>query len=213
MDDEYLGIVKLFAGTFALKNFLFCDGSLLLVEGAYNALFSLIGFSFGGDGNTQFQLPDLRGIVPVGAGLSRSGTPYQLGKGSGMETTTLTTTQLPTHTHTATFTPTGGGGTPITASVTINAGTGGTVTNDPTNAYWGKSPSSGAAQSQDYTNQKNVQMASDAVQVVLSGGGGGITGGNVANAQTGLGLPFSNMPPYLPLNYIICVQGLYPSQS
>ena len=90
-------------------------------------------------------------------------------------------------------------------AVTVNAGTAGTTTNDPTGAYRGKSPGTGAQQSQDYTNQKNVTMATDAVQV-----NGNITGLNVAVGNSGGNQPHENRQPFLALNYIICVNGIYP---
>lgn len=213
MEEEYLGIVKLFAGSFAPRGWMFCWGQLLPVQ-QYTALFSLLGTSFGGDGRVNFGLPDLRGRVPIGAGHSASsGVTYVAGKVGGAENVQLGLLQLPAHTHTATFTPTGGGGgQPIAATVTVNAGTAGTASGDPTGAYWGKSPGSGPTQSLDYTNQKNVTMAADAVQVSVSGGGG-ITGGMVTNDVTGSGQPFSNMQPYQAMNYIICVEGLYPPRN
>lgn len=200
--DEYIGIIKMFVGTYAPEGYMLCDGRPLNVN-QYQALYSIIGNQFGGTANVNFNLPDLRGRVVVGVGGD-----FRQGVSGGVPDAKLTATEMPTHTHTAVFTPQGGG-TPITASVKVNAGTGGTATANPTGAYWGQSPSSGPQQSQDYTNQKNVLMATDAVQVSVSGGGG-ITGGTVTNYPSGAGQPFSIMQPYMPINFIICVSGIYP---
>lgn len=204
----------MFAGNFAPRGWMYCWGQTLQIT-QYTALYSILGISFGGDGRSTFALPDLRGRVPLGMG-QQPGSPnvYNFGQHGGAEYIQLTQAQLPMHTHTATFTPTGSvPGTPISASVTVNAGTGGTQTADPTGAYWGKSPSTGPTQSFDYTNQKNVTMASDAVQVNITGGGGGITGGSVINAVAGSGQPYLNLQPYQVLNYIICVNGMFPSRN
>jgi microcystin-dependent protein len=211
--DEYLGIIKLFAGNYAPQNYMFCAGQMLPVND-YKALFSVLGTFYGGDGVTNFKLPDLRSRVAIGVGQGAGLSSYNLGRIGGNETIQLTQAQLPSHSHGAVFTPTGGGaGNPITASVTVNAGTAGTTTNDPTGAYWGSGASIGLTQTRPYTNTKSVTMASDAVQISITGGGGGITGGNVAVANAGAGMPFSSIPPYLALNYIICINGLYPPRS
>lgn len=77
--EEYMGIIKLFAGNFVPQNYLMCDGSLLPIS-QFSALFSLLGTTYGGNGTTTFALPDLRGQVAVGAGQSKTGTTYTEGK-------------------------------------------------------------------------------------------------------------------------------------
>lgn len=89
MDDDMLAVIKLFAGNFAPQGWFFCDGSLLPIS-QYQALYSLLGTTFGGDGRTTFGLPDLRGRVPVGAGVGQGLTPHNLGQKLGSETNTLT---------------------------------------------------------------------------------------------------------------------------
>ena len=202
--DEYLGVIKLFTGTFAPQGYMFCWGQSLSVS-QYTALYSLLGTQFGGDGQTTFKLPDLRGIVPLGTGQSQvSGHTYQQGNVGGTEAVSLTTLQMPVHNHSAVAQGNVG-----SLSVTVNAGTAGTPTNDPSGAYWGKSPGAGPVQSQDYTNEKNVQMAADAVQV-----NGNITGLNVQIGANGGSQPHGNMQPFLALNFIICVEGgVYPPRN
>jgi microcystin-dependent protein len=96
--DPYLGEIMLFGGTFAPQGWAFCDGRLLDIS-QNSALFALIGTTYGGNGTTNFAVPDLRGRAPrhfhQGIGLSS----YTLGQMGGAETQTLTTAQIPAHTH------------------------------------------------------------------------------------------------------------------
>ncbi|GAA4503232.1 tail fiber protein [Hymenobacter ginsengisoli] len=98
MDEPYLGEIRLVSFDFAPKNYAFCNGQLLSVS-QNQALFSLLGVTFGGNGVTTFALPDLRSRVPVGAGVLPSGSSYQQGDQGGAESVTLTQGQLPTHSH------------------------------------------------------------------------------------------------------------------
>jgi microcystin-dependent protein len=96
--DGYIAQIMLFGGNFAPRNWAFCDGQLLQIS-SNNALFSLIGTQYGGDGRNTFALPDLRGRVPVhpgtGPGLGQIG----VGQRGGTPTNTLTVSQLPSHSH------------------------------------------------------------------------------------------------------------------
>lgn len=98
-----IGEVRLFAGTFPPINWAFCEGQLLAIS-SNDALFSIIGTIYGGDGHTTFALPDLRSRVPVHPGTGPGLPPVQLGQQLGLESTTLTTSQLPAHNHPATLT-------------------------------------------------------------------------------------------------------------
>ena len=100
--DFYIGQIFMFAGNFAPRFSAFCDGQILPIS-QNTALFSLLGTTYGGNGVTNFALPDLRGRVPMGAGSGPGLTPRTLGERSGAETITLTVNQLPSHTHTATL--------------------------------------------------------------------------------------------------------------
>src|SRR5215211_6878169 len=90
----------MFGGNFAPVNWAFCDGSVLPIS-ENEALFSLIGTTYGGDGQTTFQLPDLRGRLAVGTGAGSGLTPRTLGEVGGSTTVTLTPDNVPAHTHTA----------------------------------------------------------------------------------------------------------------
>lgn len=93
MSDPFIGEVRMFAGTFAPVGWLLCDGSLQAIS-AYDSLFTLMGTTYGGDGQTTFALPDLRGAVPI-----HQGPGYSLGNAGGSETVTLTADQAPRHSH------------------------------------------------------------------------------------------------------------------
>lgn len=101
MSEPFVGEIKMFAGNFAPRSFAFCDGQLLAVA-QNNALFALLGTTYGGDGRTTFGLPDMRGRLPVHAGGSGGPglTNRALGSKSGIENATVNANQLPLHTHT-----------------------------------------------------------------------------------------------------------------
>ena len=97
--EDYIGIIKLFAGNFAPRAWAFCDGQLLSIN-QNTALFSILGTTYGGDGRTTFGLPDLRGRVPMHAGSGPGLSPRRLGEKGGAENTTLTASNLPAHSQT-----------------------------------------------------------------------------------------------------------------
>ncbi len=99
MSEPFVGEIKMFAGNFAPRSFALCDGQLLAVS-QNQALFSLLGTIYGGDGRTTFALPDLRGRVPIHQGQGPGLSSRKLGSKSGSEKATVAVTQLPSHTHT-----------------------------------------------------------------------------------------------------------------
>ena len=96
--EPYLGCVFLFAGNFAPRGYAFCAGQLLSIA-QNTALFSLLGTTYGGNGQTTFALPDLRGRTPIGAGQGPGLQNYVLGEVVGSPTTTLLSSQMPLHNH------------------------------------------------------------------------------------------------------------------
>jgi len=185
--EEYTGIVKLFAGNFAPKGWMFCEGQLLSVH-RYGDLFSLIGIAYGGDGGESFALPDLRSRAVVGAGGSaESGkTVYKPGDNGGIEKMTLNATHVPDHTHTA----------KVMVSTTNAADT----TPKRTSVFG--APGKGTGRSFDASfgfidAVPDMQLA-DATLTI--------------DPTTGGGKEFSLMTPYLAMSYIICVEGIYPSR-
>src|SRR5947209_8060302 len=101
MSQPFLGMIILFCGNFAPRGYALCNGQLLAIA-QNTALFSLLGTYFGGNGQTTFALPDLRGRVPVGTGQGPGLSNHDLGQLSGSEHVTLTTDQMPSHTHVVT---------------------------------------------------------------------------------------------------------------
>jgi microcystin-dependent protein len=176
MDEPYLGEIRPIAISYAPKGWAFCTGQLLPIA-QNQALFSLLGTTFGGNGQTTFGLPDLRGRIPVGTGALPGGNPYIQGQQGGQENVTLTTAQIPAHTHTVTGT--------LQTSDSPEADT--PVNNFPA-AFGRKQFTDGAA---------NAPMAT------LAG-----TTGSAGGSQ-----PHSNRQPYLAINYVIALVGIYPSRS
>jgi microcystin-dependent protein len=97
--DNFLGEIRLFAGNFPPRGWAFCDGALMAIA-QNDALFALLGTTYGGDGQSTFALPDLRGRVPLHQG-SLAGNNYVIGQRAGVESVTLTPDQLPAHNHSA----------------------------------------------------------------------------------------------------------------
>ena len=97
-DQPYIGTMSLFAGSFAPRGWSFCNGALLPI-GGNQALFALLGTQFGGNGVSNFALPDLRGRVPIGAGNGGGLTPRAIGQAGGVENVSLSITEMPVHTH------------------------------------------------------------------------------------------------------------------
>lgn len=147
------------------------------------ALFSLIGTIYGGNGRVNFALPDLRGRVAIHPGDGPGLTERKLGQKGGAETVKLTTQQIPAHTHVAA----------ATARANSSAGT----TNNPTNAVWAESRRNN--QTNYSANALDVNMAPTAIAVQVQ--------------STGGGQAHDNMPPFLGINYIIALVGIYPSRN
>lgn len=99
MSEPYIGEIRMFGGNFAPRNWAFCDGSLLSTS-EYDALFSLLGSTYGGDGRTTFGLPDLRGRIPIHQGSGPGLTTRNHGAKGGTESITLASNQIPGHPHT-----------------------------------------------------------------------------------------------------------------
>ncbi len=168
MAEPFLGEIKLVPYNFAPLGWAFCQGQLLPIS-QNDALFALLGTIYGGDGQSNFQLPDLRGRVPIHQSQS-----MPIGLVTGTETVTLTTSQIPQHTH--------------LMHASANDGT----LNDPTGHFIAKvSKTLGNT----YIEQPNSTMNPASV---------GLAGGNQ---------PHENRQPYLCLNYIVALEGIFPSQG
>jgi microcystin-dependent protein len=98
MAQPYVGEIRIFAGNFAPAGWMFCEGQTLPIS-QNETLFQLIGTTYGGDGQSTFRLPDLRGRLPLHMGNGSTGTTYTIGQTAGAESVTLTTQQIPAHSH------------------------------------------------------------------------------------------------------------------
>ena len=168
MAQPYVGEIRMFAGNFAPAGWMFCEGQQLPIS-EYETLFNLIGTTYGGDGQTNFNLPDLRGRLPI-----HMGNGFTLAQSGGVETVTLTVNQIAAHSHAyLASTDTGSGANPqgnvldqMSGAITL---------------YTAQTP--------------NVPMAAASI---------GSTGGSQ---------PHNNFQPYLCVDFIISLFGIFPSQT
>lgn len=208
--DSYMASIMTFAFNWAPVDFAACNGATIGIQ-QNSALYALLGVQFGGNGSTNFMLPDLQGRTPTHFGTASGGsTNRAFAAKFGQENTTLTTTQLPAHTHTLQETQPGQTVT-ATAAATVNASDAQATLNKPNNtAYWAKGwDANDSAIVSNYTNVKNVTMASDAVQVTVTPV---FKASNLAIGATGAGAAFSLAQPSLALNFCICTTGIFPSR-
>src|ERR1044071_8904078 len=126
--EGYLAEIRMFAATFSPKNWAYCQGQLLAIA-TNQALFSLLGTTYGGDGRTTFGLPDFRGRIATGTGQMAGGSFYSLGEITGTETVTLNSTQLPAHNHAVLSTA-------LTGPVSVRAVGDDGATDNPAGAYF-----------------------------------------------------------------------------
>jgi microcystin-dependent protein len=169
MSDPYIGEIKLISFNYPPKGWAFCNGQLLPIN-QNQALFSILGTMYGGNGQTNFALPNLQGRVPIHQGINQGS--YNVGQVGGETSHTLTINELPAHIHPAVAqsTPTNPGATPV-------------------NSIWAATPTAAFASS------PNITMNPAAV------------------ANTGGSQPHENMPPYLVLNFVIALVGIFPSRN
>jgi microcystin-dependent protein len=177
--EAFMGSIMLFAGNFPPRGWMYCQGQTLQIA-QYQALFSLLGTFYGGNGTTTFQLPDLRSRVPVGTGQGTGLSSWNLGQLQGDEAVVITTNQLPSHNH---------------------------------NVQVSGSPANSNAAGGNYLAVANGDFSGDPVTVNTYNGTPNAVLGPSSISNTGLGQPVANIQPSLGLNYIICLEGIYPSRN
>jgi microcystin-dependent protein len=169
MSQPYVGEIRMFAGNFAPVGWMFCQGQILSIS-QFETLFNLIGTTYGGDGQSTFALPDLRGRLPI-----HQGSGFTLAQPGGAETVTLTTNTIPAHSH------------PFLASANQASST------TPGN------------QVPAITQAFSVQpYGTDAPQLQLNAASVSSVGGSQ---------PHDNFQPYLCIDFIISLFGVFPSQN
>jgi microcystin-dependent protein len=179
--DEYLAIIKMFAGSFAPRGFAFCQGQLLAIS-SNNALFALLGTTYGGDGRTTFGLPNLSGRIPVGTGTGAGLKTVTLGETGGVEQISLTLANMPAHNHA------------LTGSITFPVNDTQADATTPAGTYLADSPTP------IYASSAGIDLGAPLNNTLQIG----INGGSQA---------FALASPFMGMNYIICLEGLFPSRD
>ncbi len=172
MPEPYIGEIRMFAGNFAPVGWMFCEGQTLPIS-ENDALFTLIGTTYGGDGQETFNLPNLASRVPIHMGTGPDGTTYQIGEMAGTEQETLTTQQIPIHNH------------------QLMASTGPGGINTPGGNITAESPSV------KYLIEDTPSLAMNAQAISPVGGS----------------QPHENCQPFLCINFIISLFGVFPTQT
>ena len=174
MAQSYIGEIRMVGFNFAPANWALCNGQLLAIS-QNNALFALLGTTYGGDGVNTFALPDLRGRIPIHQGTGAGLGTYVQGQIAGTENVTLLTMQLPSHNH------------------LLNAGVaGGTPSSSPINNTLG------GGELDAYVASALVPAVLDASSIPPGGGGN---------------QPHNNIQPYLCVNFVISLFGVFPSRN
>lgn len=180
--DPYIATVTNFAGTFAPRSWMFCNGQLLSIA-EYTPLFALIGTTYGGDGQVTFALPDMRSRVAIHQGQGPGLSYYVLGQMAGTENVTVLSSQMPAHNHqVVTFTGAFQASTSTTGLVGV-----------PNNAI----PAAGATV---YSNAPDGNTM-------------GLMHCNSTTPIAGGNTPISIIQPYTAMNFIIAVEGIFPSRN
>ncbi len=177
--DPFIAQIMMFGGNFSPRGWALCNGQLLPIA-QNQALFSILGTTYGGDGRTTFGLPDMRGRVPMHPGNGPGLTQRRLGAKGGVEEVTLNTAQIPSHEH------------PVNTEVACSNAAG--TADSPEARVWAGSSEG----DQVYAASGNKKMG-DAVSVDVQPSGGG-------QAHT-------NVQPFICVNYIIALQGIFPSRN
>lgn len=203
MAEPMMASIMGFGGSYAPRQWHLCDGQLLSVA-EFSALFSVLGDRFGGDGRTTFGLPDLRGRSILGAGSATGRTPRVVGQAGGYEAVTLSTAQMPSHTHTIQSSVSGEVHVTATAKcrdANANSGMAG-------GAVLANQQSGGGASV--YTNQSpNETMNPGFIEASATND---LVVQSVAS-NTGGSQGHSNMHPFQCIEYIIALDGYYPSRN
>lgn len=204
MSDPFIGEIRMFAGTFAPRGWAFCQGQLLAIS-SNTALFSILGTNYGGNGTSTFALPNLGSRVPVGTGQSPGLSQITLGEQAGVENVTILTAQMPAHSHgvTTTATATSTGSLQV-AGTGSNASTTPSATNNILGASGAGGPPSAAIWSDQLTSP--VTLANpETINTTLNV--------NVTVQPAGSSQPLPIRNPYLGMNFIIALEGIYPSRN
>jgi microcystin-dependent protein len=175
-----MATIMMFAGNFAPKNWAFCAGQILPIS-QNTALFSLLGVTYGGNGTSNFALPNLVGRMPIGAGTSNYGQTFDLGETSGTTSVTLLSNNLPAHSHSS-----------PTIEINVSGNTGNL-----------DQPNGNALATSD-----GINVYSDVVSGNAAYGGMRAQVGPMGNNA-----PMTIQQPYMNINFVICMYGVFPYRN
>ena len=176
--------IRMFAGNFAPRNWAYCYNQILPIA-QNTALFSLLGTTYGGNGQTTFALPDFRGRIPIGRGQGPGLSDYALGEIAGNENKVINNNNFPPHTH------------PLNGSITMGASSSPGDSDSSQGVY----PATLAETEMYATNNNGSTMANMNSNLVA---------GNAGQASPS---PINNIQPVLGMNFIICMAGVYPARN
>jgi len=179
MSDPFLGEIRMVGFNFAPTGWALCNGQTLSIS-QYAALFALLGTTFGGNGTTTFNLPNLQGRVPIHQGNGAGLSPYVMGEAGGAENVTLLSNQMPAHNH----------------LVNVNNAAGNSA--DPTGKILAETATESRPPVLTQTYTSNAATGTLAPTAVS------IAGGNV---------PHANLQPFLTVNFIIALVGIFPTRD
>jgi len=198
--EAYISMITAYGCNFIIRQWGACSGGLIAIS-QNNALFSLLGTNFGGDGRTSFGLPDLRGRSPVSYGTGPGLTHVGIGQKGGLEYVTLNALNLPSHFHSVSLT---GATSATTADLTVSTDTG--TSADPDGHYLGQ----GGGPVKPYATTLSSPAGAQAGVVNIPAQAVSVSG---ATGNSGNNQDFYVRSPYQGVNYQICMFGLYPSRS
>lgn len=185
--QPYLGAIFLFAGNFAPRGYMLCQGQLLAIS-QYTALFAILGTTYGGNGTSNFALPDLRGRAPIGQGSGPGLSTIDLGESSGVENVTILSSNMPEHNH----------------FVNVIANSNGTLAAPTNSSYLAAGAATETHPVPEFPGVTPTMYATGTPNTTLAAGAISVTGGNV---------PISVQNPFLGINYIIAITGIFPSRN
>ncbi|MFD2288922.1 hypothetical protein GJU39_14755 [Pedobacter petrophilus] len=206
--DDYLGMVRTFAGSFAPRGFMGCNGQLLSIS-TNSALYAILGVSFGGDGRTTFSLPNMAGRTAIGTGSAAFGT-YTIGQVAGSPTTTLTILNMPAHNHAAVFAGSGSSVTIPAPTIKASSAVGTAAAPSTAANTLGQlvvPRSTGVAMYNNALPDTELNVGSQPSSATVT------PTGTITVGINGSSQPVNIANPYVALTMVIVVEGLFPSRN
>lgn len=200
--EPYTGTMIPFGGNFTIERFAMCLGQLVAIS-QNQALYSILGPTYGGDARTTFGIPDMRGRSPVGAGTRPGGKTYYQGHPMGNEYTVLALSQMPEHSHTATFTPSGS----ASISSSLKAATDSATTATPASNTHLAAGASSMYVAPGFQPPTLTEIAGLTVELQ------GSSGGSVVVDKNGGSQAIDITNPVQVVNWQISLDGLYPPRA